>query len=118
MTVKAANEARERLLGLLADQHRLGLSAGLELAYAANAVEILKLSKIADLSAVELPPPPPPLPPAPSPFEIHVPVAFNAKAIAAAEARLADILQRKRGRWADDAKFLEAEIALAKRMST
>ena len=61
-------------------------------------------------AAQQLPAPPPP-------FPVHVPVAHTPEAIAAAEARLAEILARKRGRWADDAKFLEAEITLAKRMS-
>ena len=64
MTAKAANEARERLLGLLAEQHTLGMRAGAESEerYVAVSVEILKLAKTADLSPVMLSPHPAPPP--------------------------------------------------------
>jgi hypothetical protein len=114
-----SNEARAQLNELLASQYRLIAVAGVDRGarqnaedmamYVANGIEILRLAKIADLSAVTLP--------KPAPVQIHVPVAFTPEAIAEAEARLEAIEARQEGRWMDHARALRGEIELAKAMS-
>ena len=114
-----SHEARAQLDELLADQYRLIAVAGVDRGarqnaedmarFVANGVEILRLAKVADLSAVPAPSAPPPA--------IHVPVAFTPEAIAEAEAQLEAIEARQEGRWMDHARALRGEIELAKAMS-
>jgi hypothetical protein len=114
-----ANNARAQLDELLADQYRLIAIAGVDRGaqaraddsarFVANEIEILRLAKVADLSAVSVP--------SASPPAIHVPVAFTPEAIAQAEARLEEIETRQEGRWMDHARALRGEIELAKAMS-
>jgi hypothetical protein len=116
-----AKEARAQLVELLAEQYRLIVLAGVDRGaqaraddsarFVANGIEILRLAQVADLSAARAPAPSVP-PPA-----IHVPVAFNAQAIAVAEARLERIETEQQGRWMDHARALRGEIELAKAMS-